>query len=210
MITLHGALSPAEKALAQSPAGAAQVQEFHRQLFIDSADALRQEIKTNHRGRGARSDRGSRADFGHRGAGLHDRHDGAGVPARQRRTRGQLERERIRRVNHKKRRFCHVSSIEEESGVGCGRRDRWVSSPAESHGARYSRHERETGLRGRSPMFPSIVRRCGNESTPRPVRSPDGSSAICCAKGAGQMRTNKREKLVHRTTQSTRSRRGRQ
>jgi uncharacterized protein YbcI len=45
VITLHGALSPAEKALAQSPAGAAQVQEFHRQLFANSADALRQEIK---------------------------------------------------------------------------------------------------------------------------------------------------------------------
>jgi uncharacterized protein YbcI len=43
--TLHGALSPAEKALAQSPAGAAEVQEFHRQLFNDSADALRQEIE---------------------------------------------------------------------------------------------------------------------------------------------------------------------
>ena len=45
VITLHGALSPAEQALAQNPAGAAQVQEFHRQLFSDSADALRQEIK---------------------------------------------------------------------------------------------------------------------------------------------------------------------
>jgi uncharacterized protein YbcI len=45
VITLHGALSPAEKALAKSPAGAAQVQEFHRQLFDNSADALRQEIK---------------------------------------------------------------------------------------------------------------------------------------------------------------------
>ena len=45
LITLHGALSPAEQALAQSPAGAARVQEFHRQLFSDSADALRQEIK---------------------------------------------------------------------------------------------------------------------------------------------------------------------
>jgi hypothetical protein len=33
MVTLHGALTPAEKALAQSPAGAAQVQEFHRQFF---------------------------------------------------------------------------------------------------------------------------------------------------------------------------------
>jgi uncharacterized protein YbcI len=45
VITLKGALSPAEKALAQSPAGAAQVQDFHRQLFNDSADSLRQEIK---------------------------------------------------------------------------------------------------------------------------------------------------------------------
>jgi uncharacterized protein YbcI len=45
VITLHGALSPAEQALAKSPAGAAQVQEFHRQLFTNSADTLRQEIK---------------------------------------------------------------------------------------------------------------------------------------------------------------------
>ena len=45
LVTLHGALSPAERALAQSPAGAAQVQEFHRQLFSNSADQLRQEIK---------------------------------------------------------------------------------------------------------------------------------------------------------------------
>jgi uncharacterized protein YbcI len=44
-VTLQGALSPAERALAQSPAGAAQVQEFHRQLFASSAAALRQEIK---------------------------------------------------------------------------------------------------------------------------------------------------------------------
>ena len=45
LITLHGALSPAEKALAQSPGGAVQVQEFHRQLFINSANELRQEIR---------------------------------------------------------------------------------------------------------------------------------------------------------------------
>src|SRR5271170_2054440 len=36
VITLHDALSPAEKALARSPAGAAQMQEFHRQLFASS------------------------------------------------------------------------------------------------------------------------------------------------------------------------------
>ena len=45
VITLHEALSPAEKALARSPAGAAQVQEFHRQLFASASEALRQEIK---------------------------------------------------------------------------------------------------------------------------------------------------------------------
>lgn len=45
VITLHGALSPAEKALAATPEGAAQVQDFHRQLFTSSAEPLRQEIK---------------------------------------------------------------------------------------------------------------------------------------------------------------------
>lgn len=45
VITLHGALSPAERALASSAAGAAQVQEFHRQLFTNSAESLRREIK---------------------------------------------------------------------------------------------------------------------------------------------------------------------
>jgi uncharacterized protein YbcI len=44
VITLHEALSPAERALAKSPAGAAQMQEFHRQLFANSSEALRQEI----------------------------------------------------------------------------------------------------------------------------------------------------------------------
>jgi len=45
VITLHGSLSPAERVLAQTPAGAAQVQEFHRQLFANSSDWLRQEIQ---------------------------------------------------------------------------------------------------------------------------------------------------------------------
>jgi uncharacterized protein YbcI len=45
VVTLQGALSPAEKALAKTPEGAAQVQEFHRQLFKGSLDPLRQEIK---------------------------------------------------------------------------------------------------------------------------------------------------------------------
>jgi len=45
VITMHGSLSAGEKALAQSPAGAAQVQEFHRQLFLTSYAELRQKIK---------------------------------------------------------------------------------------------------------------------------------------------------------------------
>ena len=45
VITLRGALSPAETAVAKNPAGAAELQEFHRQLFADSSDSLRQEIK---------------------------------------------------------------------------------------------------------------------------------------------------------------------
>jgi len=45
VITLHGALSPAEKAVAKSPAGAAQMQNFHEKLFASSVDSLKQEIK---------------------------------------------------------------------------------------------------------------------------------------------------------------------
>jgi len=45
VITLHGALSAAEKAMSRTPEGAAQVQEFHRQLFVSSAEPLRQEIR---------------------------------------------------------------------------------------------------------------------------------------------------------------------
>lgn len=45
VVTLHGALSPAEKLMAQSPEGAARLQEFHRELFRTSAESLRQEIR---------------------------------------------------------------------------------------------------------------------------------------------------------------------
>src|SRR5437762_13664659 len=45
VVTLHDALTPAERSLAKSPAGAARVQEFHRQLFASSTDEMRQEIK---------------------------------------------------------------------------------------------------------------------------------------------------------------------
>ena len=45
VITLHGVLSPAERVLANDPAGAVQVQDFHRHLFANSCEPLRQEIK---------------------------------------------------------------------------------------------------------------------------------------------------------------------
>ena len=45
VVTLHGALSPAEKEMAKSPSGAATVQEFHRQLFYNSSQSLREEIQ---------------------------------------------------------------------------------------------------------------------------------------------------------------------
>ena len=45
VVALHGALSLAEKDMAKSPAGAAKVQEFHRQLFSISSQSLREEIK---------------------------------------------------------------------------------------------------------------------------------------------------------------------
>jgi uncharacterized protein YbcI len=46
VITLHGVLSRAEKALAKSPTGAVEVQEFHRQLFASASDSLLQDIKS--------------------------------------------------------------------------------------------------------------------------------------------------------------------
>jgi uncharacterized protein YbcI len=45
VITLRGALSPAEKALAANPTGAAQLQELHRRLFAAASEPLRREIE---------------------------------------------------------------------------------------------------------------------------------------------------------------------
>ena len=44
VITLSEALTPAEKSLAMSSDGAAQLQEFHRQLFATSSDAMCREV----------------------------------------------------------------------------------------------------------------------------------------------------------------------
>lgn len=45
VVTLHGALTPAEEALSRDPEGAARVQDYHRQLFATSSNELRREIK---------------------------------------------------------------------------------------------------------------------------------------------------------------------
>ena len=45
VVTLHEAFSPAELALASSPAGAANLREFHHELFRNSAGLLRKEIE---------------------------------------------------------------------------------------------------------------------------------------------------------------------
>jgi len=44
VITLHDALSPAEKLMSETAKGAADVQDFHRQLFAVSSAQLRDEI----------------------------------------------------------------------------------------------------------------------------------------------------------------------
>ena len=45
VVTLDDALTPAEQSLSKSSDGAARVQEFHRQLFANSSDEMRQEIQ---------------------------------------------------------------------------------------------------------------------------------------------------------------------
>jgi uncharacterized protein YbcI len=45
VITLHGALTEAEKVLARDPAGVAQLRDFHERLFASAAGTLRREIE---------------------------------------------------------------------------------------------------------------------------------------------------------------------
>ena len=45
VVTLHEALTPAEKVLARTATGAAQVESYHRALFAVSCDELRREIQ---------------------------------------------------------------------------------------------------------------------------------------------------------------------
>ena len=45
VLTLHEALTPAEKLLARTEAGAAKVEQYHRALFAVSCDELRKEVQ---------------------------------------------------------------------------------------------------------------------------------------------------------------------
>lgn len=45
VLTLHEALTPAERILARTEAGAAKVEQYHRALFAVSCDDLRREIQ---------------------------------------------------------------------------------------------------------------------------------------------------------------------
>ena len=45
VLTLHEALTPAEKILASSESGAAKVEQYHRALFAVSCDELRKDIQ---------------------------------------------------------------------------------------------------------------------------------------------------------------------
>jgi uncharacterized protein YbcI len=45
VVTLHEALSPAERALATSAEGAANLREYHQQLFRNSVGSLRKDIE---------------------------------------------------------------------------------------------------------------------------------------------------------------------
>jgi len=45
VVTLHEALTPAEKILVRTEAGASQVEEYHRALFAVSCNELRREIQ---------------------------------------------------------------------------------------------------------------------------------------------------------------------
>ena len=92
VITLHDALSPAEKALAQSPAGAAQVQEFHGNCSTIPPTRYGRRSKES----GDESTRGRRRkssrQAGDRSAGVHDGNRGTGVLARRQCSHGELER----------------------------------------------------------------------------------------------------------------------
>ncbi len=96
VITMHGVLSPAEQALAASPAGAAQLQEFHQHLFQISSDPLRREIK---RITGLEICEAAENKATASRAGALSRGGGAGVLARRSLAWGQLGRNMSRWTN---------------------------------------------------------------------------------------------------------------
>ena len=122
VVTLHGALSPAEKALAQTPAGGVPGAGLSSPVIQRLGRPIAPGDQTNHRRRRSRSDSRSRDQDGYGRACVHDRYDGAGVSARPWHTRGHLERQwnsrSIMSMEHN-----DVGPVEKEHGIGRGR---WV------------------------------------------------------------------------------------
>ena len=78
VVTLHEALSPAERPLS-APRGRPSGPGFHRQPLQGFRRIVASGNQTHHRGAGWRSRRGN-SDHDRPGSRLHDRHHGAGVP----------------------------------------------------------------------------------------------------------------------------------
>ena len=129
VVTLHEALSPAEKAPASTPEGAARVQEFHRQLFDSSVGSLREEIR---RITGVAVGEAAAEVETMTGAVtcVHKRHDGTGFPARRQHLRGRLGTGTVPKAKHETGTVCHASPVKETSGIGGRRQGRWFRSPA--------------------------------------------------------------------------------
>jgi len=92
VVTLHEALSPAERDMARNPAGAATVQEFHRQLFHNSSQTLRDEIRRI-TGVEVRETVAQVEPMTGPWCARSPTHRGSGVPARPGHSPGRLERE---------------------------------------------------------------------------------------------------------------------
>ena len=92
VVTLHEALLPPRRPWPAPPRA-----PFRCRSFTDSSSRAPSTCcarrSSDYRGRGGRSRRGSGDDDRRRRACLHDRHDGAGVPARRQNPRRRLERQ---------------------------------------------------------------------------------------------------------------------
>ena len=170
MITLHGALSPAEIALAKSPAGAAKVQDVSPPAVHQLRRFAAAGNQKNHRGRGTRSNRGSRTDHRHRRASVHHRHRRAGVLARLRCAERNVEWKWIAR-SFMKMEFHHAGSDQEMPGNHRGRRGGRLRAHAQITVLGDDNGKVRLGFEAADRMFRSIAWKFGSDSAPM-LRSP--------------------------------------